>query len=361
MEEQELVPFRATHPGKILGNELKARKIKQKYFAKRIEKAETMLNEIIKGKRPISADTALLLERELGIKAEFWMSMQSNYDLDIARIKAREEQIVIWEKIRTLIPVKFIEKSIPLPSLIDKKNAFVFNLFNVNNVASLEKIITENSYAFFRKSEKLKTNRVNLLSWSKVVEFQAKTLKIGKFFPENQEKIIKELNSVFYENNKVIEKVKEILSNNGIKLIVLEKFDQTPIDGYSFWSENNPVIGLSLRHNRIDNFAFTLLHELGHIFRHIIKNNEMYFVDIEEEPTLIEEMNKFEIEADNYAKNYLIPQSVWEDFQQNCFVDDDLIISFSQKYKIHPAILFGRNCFETNNYKKQTTIDRNIR
>lgn len=360
MEEQIIIPFIATHPGEILGDELKARKIKQKDFAKRIDKKESMLNEIIKGKRPISADTALLLEAELEIPAQFWISMQSNYDLDVARIKRRDEQKKIWEKIKELLPIKFIEKALTFPLEIDEKIAFVYRVFNVNNLSNLEKFLNESNYAFFRKSEKLKINRTNLLSWTKVVESLAKTIQVEKFVAENQEQMIKELNNTFFKNERILENVEAILKNNGIKLVIIDKFDQTPVDGYSFWSENNPVIGLSLRHNRIDNLAFTLLHEIGHIFLHMLKSKERYFVDIEEEPTLIQEMNQFEIEADNFAKNYLIPQPVWEDFQQNCFVDDEIIISFSQKYKIHPAIFLGRNCFETNNYKKHTTIDRKI-
>jgi antitoxin HigA-1 len=73
------------HPGEVLGEELAARGIAQKEFAELIEMRPPHLNELIKGKRHVSAILAIKLEKHLGIDAGFWLRLQIDYDLKIAR------------------------------------------------------------------------------------------------------------------------------------------------------------------------------------------------------------------------------------------------------------------------------------
>lgn len=73
------------HPGELLGEELAARGISQKEFAELVDMRAPHLNELIKGKRHISALLALKIEQQLGIDADIWMRLQVDYDLEIAR------------------------------------------------------------------------------------------------------------------------------------------------------------------------------------------------------------------------------------------------------------------------------------
>jgi|SRR5687768_3564595 antitoxin HigA-1 len=77
------------HPGKVLGEELEARGISQKDFAALLDVRPSHLNELIKGKRHVSAIIAIKLEKHLGIKATFWMRVQVDYDLKVARKQLR--------------------------------------------------------------------------------------------------------------------------------------------------------------------------------------------------------------------------------------------------------------------------------
>lgn len=92
MKRNVIVPFEATHPGTVIRDEIEARKITQKQLANDIGVLPTFLNEIIKGKRPITADFALLLEKALEIPAELWMKFQSQYQIDMARSKEKNIQ-----------------------------------------------------------------------------------------------------------------------------------------------------------------------------------------------------------------------------------------------------------------------------
>jgi HTH-type transcriptional regulator/antitoxin HigA len=86
----KIVPAYATHPGEIILDELEANGISQVDFAKEIGLKKSQLNKIIKGKRNINADLAIMLENVLGIDAEYWLNAQNQYDLDQARIKEKK-------------------------------------------------------------------------------------------------------------------------------------------------------------------------------------------------------------------------------------------------------------------------------
>ena len=78
-------PFIAVHPGELVKDEIEARGVSQKKLAEIIGIPYTMLNEILNGKRPVTAETALLLEAALDINAEMLVNMQSSYSLQTAR------------------------------------------------------------------------------------------------------------------------------------------------------------------------------------------------------------------------------------------------------------------------------------
>ena len=99
MTTNNITPFEATHPGILLQDELKARNIKQKELANELGVLPTFLNEIIKGKRTISADFSVLLEKVLDIPADYWLRFQTQYDIDKARIKEKNvRKIELIEK-----------------------------------------------------------------------------------------------------------------------------------------------------------------------------------------------------------------------------------------------------------------------
>jgi antitoxin HigA-1 len=82
----------ALHPGEVLADEIAAREIKQKDFAKKIKLLAPHFNDLLKGKRHISARIALKLEKELDIEAEYWLRLQLSYDLAIAK-KAMQKEL----------------------------------------------------------------------------------------------------------------------------------------------------------------------------------------------------------------------------------------------------------------------------
>ena len=80
----------AIHPGVTLAEELEAREMTQKALAEAMARPVQVVNEIVHGKKAITAETALQLERVLDISARFWMNLQMDYDLTVARLAGQK-------------------------------------------------------------------------------------------------------------------------------------------------------------------------------------------------------------------------------------------------------------------------------
>jgi HTH-type transcriptional regulator/antitoxin HigA len=361
--QNNILPFEATHPGILIKDELDVRNdLKQKDLAKELGVKPSFLNEIIKGKRPVTADIAVLLEKVLEIPADYWMKFQSQYEIDKARIKekniARLRNIELWKVIKEYVPVNYFKKLGCLQENLTEDINTIKRIYNVKSVDDLVSVFAKNKFAFYRKSEKLQVDDKNMFAWSSLALFEAKNQNVNTFNFENLGQLCIRLNKIFFENEDTIEKVKSTLNQFGIKLVLIQKLEKTPVDGFSFWSEGNPAIALTLRHSRVDNFAFTLMHEIAHIDLHLRNNKEKSFLDL----TKKGKVDSFEKEADVFAQERLISKDCWNDIVSNYLsLNDDKIEDIGEKYGINPAILLGRVCFEMDYYALRTNIDKKLK
>lgn len=140
----------------------------------------------------------------------------------------------------------------------------------------------------------------------------------------------------------------EFLAKNGIALIIELHLPKTKLDGGAMFGEKGPVIGLTLRLNRIDNFWFTLVHELVHVAEHL-KNIDDAFIDNDIEKESDDDPK--ENVANRLAREAFIPRTIWsrsDAFRQRT---PEAINRLAGELRIHPAIIAGRIRHETNNFK----------
>lgn len=360
---KQLTPAKAIHPGEILNDELKDRGISQQDFSLQTGIAKTILNEIIKGKRSINADLALLIGKALNMDAILWMNLQNNYDLDLANIKQKTqthlEALDQWNMIKNFIPSKYFKKREVITGNPILDIPIIHNIYGVTNADALIGIYSKSSYAHFRKSEKLEIDKINLIGWVKLVNYDAKKINIVPFDSSKKEELLAELKVIFRNNKNTVELTKTTLAKYGIKFIEMPNPDKCAVDGVSFWSNGNPAIGLSIRHKRIDNFAFTVLHELGHIFLHLVNNNNAEFIDLDKDSPYSN--TKEEKEANNFSSDVLIDASKWKRFLASNLINDEFLVAdFANELGVHPAIIYGRYSKETGNYKIKTTVDKKL-
>lgn len=140
----------------------------------------------------------------------------------------------------------------------------------------------------------------------------------------------------------------ELLEGAGISVIVEPHFDGTYLDGAAILDGDGlPCIGLTLRHDRLDNFWFTLMHEMAHVTRHLRDPGDAFLdriIDKESEDAL-------EREANRIARDILIPRAVWKRSAAFSVSTREAALQLAEELKISPAIVAGRIRRETGNYR----------
>jgi len=145
---------------------------------------------------------------------------------------------------------------------------------------------------------------------------------------------------------------KEYLEKQGIHLIIARHLPKTYLDGAAMlMPDGTPVIGLTLRYDRIDNFWFCLLHEIAHVAKHLTASDQIIIDDFDLKGHDAAPENRAEKEADDMALDGLIPNKVWQKKPIQGKVTAQKVYALAAQLKIHPAIIAGRVRHERNNYK----------
>jgi len=139
------------------------------------------------------------------------------------------------------------------------------------------------------------------------------------------------------------------LAEMGIAFVVLPHLPGTHLDGAAMRNPDGgaPVIAVTLRHDRIDNFWFTLLHELAHVKSHLGEATQVIFDDLE-----IGSSEDIEKQADEMARVALIPDEQWAQLNSREFLSTAELVSFAKRVEIHPAIVAGRWQKENRDFRK---------
>lgn len=364
------VPHTTIHPGAVLDQELKDRGLAQKDFASTIGMPSPVLNAIIKEKRSVTPDIAVLLEAALGKDASFWLDLQARRDIEDAKMKEeflrKQRDIETWGAIQNYCDIHSLEKFIPggLGQTIREKTNTVLSFFGTNSVTDLrKKFLDDIDPVFFRKSEKCSNNPISLFTW-KYMAFTAseKVEKPGHSFRKDSlDAVTDGLKTILYENKDTCVRIEGLLAEYGIKFIILPNQKGTHVDGFSFWKGSNPTITLTLRGKRLDILAFTLLHEICHVYYHLDKSNQKKTcISIDGEKSSREEQ-----EADAFAKAQLIPSTDWQFFRAanartNPYAMGTKIREFADEHRIHPSIVLGRYQYDFQVFDNGRGIERSI-
>ncbi|OEF10832.1 ImmA/IrrE family metallo-endopeptidase [Aliivibrio logei] len=212
------------------------------------------------------------------------------------------------------------------------------------------------SNPLFRKLNN--TNDALVIYWlssiKKIASLFISLNDIPKFNGITKEEL-KEIANLNY-NVDSLKELERILALKGIIFVIEPSLPSLKTDGAVYkLSSGNPVIALSLRHKRLDNFWFTLMHELSHIFLHYDKFDSYIIDDIEDIETHKTEL--IELEANKLANDLLIPRNIWRTCLARRDLKSESIIAFSKIHNIHPSIIAGRICLDNKEcYKKFSKI-----
>jgi HTH-type transcriptional regulator/antitoxin HigA len=139
---------------------------------------------------------------------------------------------------------------------------------------------------------------------------------------------------------------REYLAKSGIHLVIEKHLSKTYLDGAALrMPDGHPLVALTLRYDRLDNFWFTLAHELAHVALHLDGEHQAFFDDLEAGDT-----SQWETDADRMASEGLIPRTVWQSARLTAHSTRAAIKAFADEQKISPAIPAGRIRFEAKDH-----------
>lgn len=139
----------------------------------------------------------------------------------------------------------------------------------------------------------------------------------------------------------------EFLADNGISLIIEPHYKKTYLDGAAMLDDRTPIVALTLRHDRLDNFWFALMHELVHVRKHL-NGSHVFIADNLDDKT---RSSREEHEADQGARDALIPATEWQKSAVKTVHSLENATALADKLRIHPAIVAGRVRFESDNWR----------
>lgn len=330
-------PYNVCHPGEILFDELEARNMSQSDFAEIVDRPLKTINEIIKGKKTITAETANAIAAVLGTSSEMWLGLQSEYDLFISKQKQgkRHDDVKIRAELYSLFPVRELVKRnwIKKNSDVDLLKKELFSLFSISNISEWQ----EECLVNFKKSDYGETNDSYINSWIELGKKIARDVGCSSYNKKKLEAFAEKA-KYFSVDKDGIERIVDELRGIGVRLVFLPHFSKTRVDGASLWVNNKPIILMSLRYDRIDNFYFTLLHEIGHILLHQDNDVNCFYDDLSE---VNKSTNRVEKEANEFAQKFLVPNELISYFKNFKTVKAKSVKEKSDEINIHPGIIIG--------------------
>lgn len=351
-------------PGQLIEALLAERGWTQRLLAIILDCEESRINRLVSGRTTIDAETAIHLGEVFELSAERFLDLQQAYDLAKARLVVRSNP---GRATRA-----YLFGGLPVPEMmkrgwldaddirdVPKVEAALVKFFGVNVVDEIE-ILPHAA----RKTDTFSEVTPAQMAWIYKVKQLANETLVKKYSPAAVRNAITRLSELLASPEE-IRNVPRILAESGIRYIVVESLLSAKIDGACFWlNDFSPVIGMTLRYDRIDNFWFVLRHELEHVLKGHGRKAIMLDAELEgERAGTSENISKEERIANEAAAEFCVPQKRIESFiaRKAPFFYDRDVLGLANTLKIHPGLIAGQLQHKTGKFNLLRQYLVNIR
>ncbi len=298
--------------------------------------SKSKVSEVLAGKRSLTVPMIRALHERLGISAEVL--------LQEAQPEDEHQEEIDWDK----FPLKEMAKRGWLKAtareLRGDAERLVGRFFEPLGGIGCVPIFCRRTLV--ERSGK-SMDKCALWAWTARVLTKAKSMDLSSYSAMTLDKEFMQQVAHLSLSEKGPIEVQKYLAEHGIALIIEPHLPRTHLDGAAMLSlDERPIIGLTIRHDRIDNFWFNLMHELAHIWKHLKSLDEVFVDDLDSDPG----KDPREREADRLAGEPLIPRRIWKRSDAYRQRTPDAIQELALRLKIHPAIIAGRIRHDTKNY-----------
>jgi len=332
IEDYEKTHFKFNQPDPIeaIIFRMEEQGLKQKDMAE-ILGGKNRASEILSRKRPLTLQMIRALHDKLGIPPELLIHEPATSYGDLNTLKEADLPVDL------LIKRNWIDDARQVSELLKRYMA-----------PAGSPILLKRTLSFGANA---KTNRTNVWLWLfQIREIAAsRTYLNGRFQQAELSRDMLRYVAKLSWMDKGPRLAKDFLEERGIAVVIEPHLPSTHLDGAAMIGRNGaPVIGITLREDRLDNFWFTLIHELAHVWKHLDPNKYQTIVDENIEKS--DSTEKIEREANEIASEVLLPHAIWR--RSEAFTDPSVksILSLAAELQISPAIVAGRIRYERGNY-----------
>lgn len=327
------------HPGVTLEEKLQEMSMGPKEFGIRTGKPEKTIYAIIKGESSISADMAVQFESVTKIPAHFWLNSQRAFDEYLAREKRMEMIVHAIAWARKFPLSEMIKKAwLPVCDSIEQKTMELLTFFGFST--------PEAWYDYYLKQELKVAFSISLAhtkepyaisAWLRKGELQAAEISSIAYSEKTFKELLPELKTLMAKQpDDFLLQLQSKCLKAGVKVVYTPCLPKAPINGSTRWINDTPLIQLSGRYKRNDNFWFAFFHEAGHILLHGKKD---VFLENIEYPDKKDEKEK---QADNFAIKWTLSEAEEKEILASRPLNATIVKSFAEKFNTHPAIIIGR-------------------
>lgn len=342
-------------PGQLIEALLAERGWSKRTLAVVIGVDEATANRWISDKQPINANIALLLEEVLQTPAERFLELQRDFDLAKARFakrpdpgRANRAQLFGSLPITTMIKRGWLNaddiRDVPT---VEKE---LVRFFGARSADEIE-ILPHAAKKTIVHGETTATQ----LAWLYRVRSIAEDMLVPAYSESKLRDSLAELRRLAVAPEEA-RRVPRVLAEAGVRFVIVESLPSAKIDGVCFWlNDRSPVVGMSLRHDRIDNFWFVLRHELEHVLQGHGKTGIILDAELEgERAGTGESVSEEERQANFAAVEFLVPKAKMDAFieRKAPFFSERDLQGFSKTLGVHSGIVAGQLQHRTGRYDR---------
>ena len=332
----EYQPDYAVTPGEVLSAELELRGMSQQELAKRTGLTPKHIISVLKSKSSITPETAIKLERALGMPADYWLNLESHYQEVLARMneEAQLDRDLDWLK---HIPIAQMAKLGWIAKLSDTKAQLVevLRFFGIASVSQWDDM-WPNLKVAYRQHNHHEIFAEAVSAWLRRGEIEAAQITCAPYDKAAFRAALDQVRSLTSEAPEIfVSKMQMLCASAGVAVVFVPCLPKTGVSGATRWlNPSKALIQLSLRYRTNDHLWFTFFHEAGHILLHGKK--ELFL----EGANGLDEIK--EDEANKFAQEELIPRAEFAHFAQQRPFGKAMICAFSKRIGIAPGIVVGQ-------------------
>lgn len=333
-----------THPGRIVKKSLEALNMSSKEFSYRTGISERTLSDLINEKGSITFDVAEKLSEFFGMDIRYWTNLQTQYTYYLFQKSYKKE---IDEDFCCIKPsLSYLKKVMSINNDDDKETI----VKKVRSTIKINRLVLLNQTNLFASlKEQHTSNPAHVFErnlWISLSLTLARQIQVQQYSKTKLFAYLPKIREMTIEDPEVfMPRLHDMLNECGVSLVLMPYLQKSNIYGATKWlTQDSVMLSISNRGNKADLFWFTLFHELAHV---VLEHKRYILCSCSDEE---------DKDADNFAKNMLIPKEEWKDFIYESNFSEGSIRNFANKLKILPEIVYGR--LEKEEYIKYGALEK---